>query len=56
MTDEMIAAMAKKGGVMQINFGCEFLSQKSADAARGGNAPGSRAPRSPTWWRTSTTW
>jgi membrane dipeptidase len=25
MTDEMIAAMARKGGVVQINFGCEFL-------------------------------
>jgi membrane dipeptidase len=34
MTDEMIVAMAKKGGVIQINFGCDFLSQKSADAAR----------------------
>ncbi len=33
MTDEMIQALAKKGGVVQINFGCEFLSQKSADAA-----------------------
>ena len=32
MTDEMIAALAKKGGVIQINFACEFLSQKSADA------------------------
>jgi membrane dipeptidase len=32
MTDEMIVALAKKGGVMQINFGCDFLSQKSADA------------------------
>jgi membrane dipeptidase len=31
MTDEMIAAMAKKGGVIHINYGCEFLSQKSAD-------------------------
>jgi len=27
----MIAAMAKKGGVIHINYGCEFLSQKSAD-------------------------
>jgi len=26
MTDEMIAALAKKSGVVQINFGCEFLS------------------------------
>jgi len=33
MTDEMIVAMAKKGGVIQINFGCEFLSQKSADGS-----------------------
>ncbi|MBI1791563.1 MAG: membrane dipeptidase [Acidobacteria bacterium] len=33
MTDEMIRAVAKKGGVVQINFGCEFLSQKSADAS-----------------------
>ncbi len=32
MTDEMITAMAKKGGVIQINFGCEFLSQKSGEA------------------------
>ncbi|MDQ2901501.1 MAG: dipeptidase [Acidobacteriota bacterium] len=34
MTDEMIVALAKKGGVIQINFGCDFLSQKSADAVR----------------------
>ncbi|MCW5964884.1 MAG: dipeptidase [Bryobacterales bacterium] len=33
MTDVMIVALAKKGGVVQINFGCEFLSQKSADAS-----------------------
>jgi membrane dipeptidase len=33
MTDEMIQALAKKGGVVQINFGCEFLSQKSADSS-----------------------
>ena len=26
MTDEMIAAMAKKGGVIQINFSCDFLN------------------------------
>jgi membrane dipeptidase len=37
MTDEMIAAMGKKGGVIQINFNCGFLSEKSAasDAALG---------------------
>ncbi|HMF64424.1 MAG TPA: dipeptidase [Edaphobacter sp.] len=28
MTDDMIRALAGKGGVMQINFGCEFLSQR----------------------------
>jgi membrane dipeptidase len=31
MTDEMIVALARKGGVIQINFNCGFLSQKSAD-------------------------
>ncbi len=31
MTDEMIQALAKKGGVIQINFGCDFLSQRYAD-------------------------
>jgi len=37
MTDQMIAAMGKKGGVIQINFNCGFLSEKSAasDAALG---------------------
>jgi membrane dipeptidase len=34
MTDEMIAAVSRKGGVVQINFGCEFLSQKSWDVSR----------------------
>jgi len=34
MTDEMIAALAKKGGVVQVNFACEFLSQKTADASK----------------------
>src|SRR5580700_6940785 len=34
MTDQMIAALAKKGGVMQINFNCGFLSEKSAAAAK----------------------
>jgi membrane dipeptidase len=33
MSDEMIRALAKNGGVVQINFGCEFLSQKSADTS-----------------------
>ena len=26
MTDEMIAALAKQGGVVQINFSCDFLT------------------------------
>ena len=34
MTDEMIQALAQKGGVIQINFSCDFLSQKSADAGK----------------------
>jgi membrane dipeptidase len=34
MTDEMIAALAKKGGVIQIAFNCGFLSEKSAAAAK----------------------
>ena len=33
MTDDMIRALAKKGGVIQINFGCEFISQRSADTS-----------------------
>jgi membrane dipeptidase len=33
MTDDMIVALAKKGGVVQVNFACEFLSQKTADAS-----------------------
>ena len=34
MTDEMIAALAKQGGVIQINFNCGFLSEKSAAAGK----------------------
>jgi membrane dipeptidase len=40
MTDDMIAALGKKGGVIQINFSCDFISQKAADAAAG--RPGGR--------------
>jgi membrane dipeptidase len=32
MTDEMIVALAKKGGVVQINFNCGFISQRYRDA------------------------
>jgi membrane dipeptidase len=35
MTDEMIQALGKKGGVIQINFNCAFLSQKAADDKTG---------------------
>ena len=45
MTDEMIVALAKKGGVVQVNFGCEFLSQKSADASPFGNPAVRGQPR-----------
>jgi membrane dipeptidase len=38
MTDEMIVALAKKGGVVQVNFSCDFLSQKTADATKEVNA------------------
>ncbi len=34
MTDDMIKALAAKGGVVQINFGCDFLSQRYFDASK----------------------
>ena len=34
MTDDMLNALAKKGGLIQINFACEFLSQAAADASK----------------------
>lgn len=34
MTDEMIKALAAKGGTVQINFGCDFLSQRYFDASK----------------------
>jgi membrane dipeptidase len=40
MTDEMIQALAKKGGVIQINFSCGFLSQAAADASGAGRGRG----------------
>lgn len=45
MTDEMIVALGKKGGVVQVNFNCGFLSQKSAEAGKlvtPSNLPGAR--------------
>ena len=35
MTDEMIKALAAKGGVIQISFGCDFLSQRYFDEYKG---------------------
>lgn len=34
MTDDMIKALAAKGGTMQINFGCDFLSQRYFDESK----------------------
>jgi membrane dipeptidase len=34
MTDDMIRALAAKGGTMQINFDCAYLSQRYSDAAK----------------------
>ena len=34
MTDEMIVALAKKGGVVQINFNCGFLTTEKPDHAK----------------------
>jgi len=42
MTDAMITAMAKKGGVIQINFNCGFLSEKYR-AAQKAEEPGLEA-------------
>lgn len=36
MTDEMIRALARNKGVIQINFSCGFISQKAANAESGG--------------------
>jgi membrane dipeptidase len=38
MTDEMIAALAKKGGVVQINFSCDFLNPDALKAEEAVNA------------------
>ena len=42
LTDEMIAALAKKGGVVQINFSCGFLNPDTLKAENE-NAPKMRA-------------
>ena len=45
MTDEMIAALAKKGGVVQINFSCDFLNAEVLKAEAAGGAPTATKPR-----------
>jgi membrane dipeptidase len=34
MTDEMIVALARKGGVIQVNFGCPFLAPRPPGGGR----------------------
>ena len=34
LTDDMIRALAKNGGTMQINFDCAYLSQRYSDASK----------------------
>jgi membrane dipeptidase len=43
MTDEMIAALARKGGVVQINFSCDFLNPEIFAAEAAGARAGKRA-------------
>jgi len=38
MTDDMISKLAAKGGVININFGCDFISQRYYDESRAGSA------------------
>jgi membrane dipeptidase len=38
MTDDMIRGLAEKGGVININFGCDFLSQRYYDENKVGQA------------------
>ncbi len=49
MTDEMIAALAKKGGVVQVNFGCDFVSQRYATEAAPVWAKAKQLMASPGW-------
>lgn len=48
MTDEMIRAVAKTGGLVMVNFCCEFLSQKSADTSAWSNPAIAEAARAAT--------
>jgi membrane dipeptidase len=34
MTDDMLRALAHKGGVVQVNFFCSFINQQAADAPK----------------------
>lgn len=44
MTDDMIRALARKGGVIQINFGCWFINKASRDASLR-SVPAAKLPR-----------
>lgn len=44
VTDDMLRALAKNGGVIGINFGEGFISQKDAQALRAAVAGASKAP------------
>ena len=43
MTDDMLRALAKKGGVVQVNFYCNFINQQAADAPKGAKVHASLA-------------
>jgi len=45
MSDEMMRALAKNGGVIQINFHIGFLSQEYADASKASSGPDSPTGR-----------
>ena len=47
MTDDMIRALAQKGGVIQINIYCPFISQKAADAVAAAKADPAAAKTDP---------
>ncbi len=43
LTDDMLRALAKKGGVAQVNFYCNFINQQAADAPKGAKVHASLA-------------
>ena len=51
----MIVALAKKGGVVQVNFNCGFLEKSPAPERAMPRRKPIAAERLRTWWRTSIT-